>query len=312
MKILILGAGATGGYFGGRLAQAGADVTFLLRPRRAEQLARGGLVIRSPLGDATVPVNAITQSDLRPRYDIVLLTCKAYDLDDAIESIRAGVGSDTGIVPLLNGMRHVDRLREAFGEGGVLGGTCHIASTLSIDGEVLHLSDLNRIRFGELDGRQSARVQALADAFAHTGVDAAASGEILQEMWEKWVLLATLAATTCTLRGSVGDILAGPDGLRLIEDTLDACARIAAAEGHPPRPPALALARQLLGERGSVFTASMLRDIERGADQIEGDHIVGDMLARGRRHGIEPPILLVADAHLRTYLARRRREHPAA
>ena len=311
MKILVLGAGATGGYFGGRLVQAGADVTFLVRPRRAEQLAREGLVLRSPVGDATLAVRTVSADRLDARWDIVVVTCKAYDLDDAIESIRPAVGEGCAVVPLLNGIRHLDRLKAEFGDGRVLGGTCHIASTLAPSGEVLHLNTLHRIRFGELDRRSSPRVEALARAFDGATVDAAASGEIVLEMWEKWVLLAALAMTTCTLRGAVGDILQADDGEALIAGALADCVRIAAAERYSPRPAALDLARKFLLERGSPFTSSMLRDIERDAVAIESEQIIGDMLARARRHRIDSPLLAIANAHLQTYLARRRREHPA-
>lgn len=310
MRILVLGAGATGGYFFGRLAATGADVTFLVRPRRAEVLARDGLRIRSRYGDADLVPQVATAENLAAGYDLAVIACKAFDLDEAIASIRPAVDGRTAVLPLLNGMRHLDRLVDAFGGPSVLGGTCHIASTLSAGGEILHLNEMQRIRFGERDGSRSARVAALAELFARTALDAAASDTIVQEMWEKWFFLATLAAATTTMRASVGDILESPDGAAFLDATLGACIRIATAEGHAPRESALALARKYLSERGSPFTASILRDLERGADRIEGEHIVGDMLARARRHGIAAPNLEIANIHLQAYLARRKREHP--
>jgi 2-dehydropantoate 2-reductase len=308
MKILVLGAGAVGGYFGGRLLEAGADVTFLVRPRRADRLAREGLVVRSAFGDSVLPAPVVTRDRLRPVHDVVFLACKAYDLEDAMEAVHPAAAPGCAVLPLLNGVRHLDRLRDRFGPDAVLGGTCHIAATLSPSGEILHLNNLHRIRFGELDGRETPRVAELAEAFARTRVDSAAISNIVEEMWEKWVFLATLAVVTCTFRASVGDILATDDGEGLIAQALDACVRIAEAEGHPPRESALAMPRQHLFQRDSTFTASMLRDMERGSDAIEAEQIVGDMLARGRRHGIEAPMLVVANAHLQAYLARRRRE----
>src|SRR5579871_3131596 len=129
MRILVLGAGATGGYFGGRLAEANQDVTFLVRPRRAAALARSGLQIRSRFGDfhLTRPA-AILSDDLREPFDVLLLSCKAYDLEDAIHSVKPAVGPRTTILPLLNGVRHLDRLDQAFGRERVLGGLCAIAA----------------------------------------------------------------------------------------------------------------------------------------------------------------------------------------
>src|SRR6059058_7109 len=128
MRILVVGAGAIGGYFGGRLLQSGADVTFLVRPKRAAELAEAGLVIKSPLGDAALKNPPTVQADnLNKTFDLVLLSCKAFDLHDAINSFSPAVGPDTAIIPLLNGMRHLDSMDAKFGRGRVLGGLCAIA-----------------------------------------------------------------------------------------------------------------------------------------------------------------------------------------
>jgi 2-dehydropantoate 2-reductase len=310
MKTLVLGAGATGGYFGARLAQAGADVTFLVRELRAAQLAAHGLVVRSPHGDFTVRPRYASQFEVRPQYDLVLLTCKAYDLDSAIESIRPALAPDAHVLPLLNGLAHLDRLDAALGAPRVFGGTCHIAGTMTPDGEVRQLTPLHRVAYGlragtSPDGR--AKLEALHAAFARTPVDRVLAEDITLEMWEKYVLLTTLAAMTCLMRASVGDIMATGDGAALMDETLRACLQTATAAGHRPREQALAAARKFLFERGSAFTASMLRDIESG-QRTEADHIVGDMLGRARAAGVEPGPLRAAYAHLQAYQARRRRE----
>ena len=186
-RILVVGAGATGGYFGGRAAKAGADVTFLVRPRRAAQIAAEGLVIRSPRGDLAQPVATVQAGALGEPYDAVVLSCKAYDLDDAIASFAPAVGPGTAILPLLNGMRHLNVLDARFGPGAVLGGQCQIAATLEPDGTIRHLGELQALSLGERDGSVSPRVEALASAFA--GCGGRASGTIVQDMWEKWVFL---------------------------------------------------------------------------------------------------------------------------
>src|SRR3954469_15054438 len=187
------GAGAGGGYSGGRLLEAGRDVTFLVRPARAEKLAATGLVITSPAGDVTIPSPPTTWAgDLTYPFDVVLLSCKAYDLDGAMEAFAPAVGPKTVVVPLLNGMRHLDALDARFGPDRVLGGSCFISARLDEAGRIAHVSDPHRLVFGERAGGRSPRVDAIAAATAGARFEAAASEDVVQEMWEKWVFLAAL------------------------------------------------------------------------------------------------------------------------
>lgn len=309
MKVLILGAGAVGGYFGGQLAQAGADVTFLVRPQRAQKLAQAGLVIKSPLGDAQIPVRTVLQETVRPDYDLVILSCKAYDLDASIASIGAAMGPDTMLLPLLNGMVQLARLEQAYGSARVLGGTCYIASTLDADGSIRHMSKFQGITCGMRAGNHAhagALLQELARAYAGGSVEFKISTDIEQDMWEKFVLLATLAAMTCLMRASVGEILAAADGEALMREALASCVAAAGAAGHAPRAESLQRTQGMLFARGSAFTASMLRDIEAGG-RVEADHIVGDMLRRARAAGADAKLLAAAYCHLQAYEARRMR-----
>jgi 2-dehydropantoate 2-reductase len=308
MRILVVGAGALGGYFGGRLKEAGRDVTFLVRPRRAEQLAKTGLLVRSPKGDITIaPPPTILAENLRAPFDLILLSCKAYDLQGAMESFAPAVGGNTAILPLLNGMKHMDALAARFGAAAVLGGQCVISATLDGDGRILHLNDLHFVSFGEQNGAKSPRVAAIAEAFSGAKFDSQLSTAILQEMWEKWAIIAGLAGVSCLLRGTVGDIIAAKAGQLATEMYAECCA-IAAANGFSPGEPARKRSIGMLTTPGSNFAASMLRDIERGAP-IEADQIIGDLLARGSDG--DYPLLQLAYAHLRTYEARRARENPA-
>ena len=306
MRILVVGAGAVGGYFGGRLVQAGRDVTFLVREKRAEELRHFGLVIKSPRGDVTLrDVKTVLADQITQPYDLVLLSCKAYNLDDAIESFESAVGESTMILPVLNGMRHIDVLKQRFGATKVLGGQCVIAATLNREREIVHLNDMHAIGFGELGGGLSERVQAVASAFDGAGFDSTASDNILQQMWEKWVFLATLAANTCLHRAAIGDILKTPDGRRVIEGILGECKAVAAANGYAIGEASNARAQTILFADGSALTASMLRDIE-GQSRIEADHIVGDLIARGgeaQKDGVLS-LLRIAYSHLKAYEAR--------
>ena len=209
MRILVVGAGAVGGYFGGRLLEAGCDVTFLVRPKRAAQLAETGLVIKSRFGDAALrSPPTVQQSELRRDFDLILLSCKAYDLDDAVDSFAAAVRPETVILPLLNGMRHLDLLDERFGSAHVLGGQCLIAATLDDRGHIFHLNESHLLTFGERAGNRSPRIDRIAAEIGKAKFESRASSAILLEMWEKWMFLATLAGITCLMRSSIGDIAA--------------------------------------------------------------------------------------------------------
>ncbi|MBI1208709.1 MAG: 2-dehydropantoate 2-reductase [Azospirillum sp.] len=312
MRILVVGAGAIGGYFGGRLSDAGADVTFLVRARRAEQLARTGLVIRSKLGDVELPDPATVTADrLAAPFDLIILSSKAFGLEQAMADLAPAVGPDTAFLPLLNGMRHLDRLDHRFGAERVLGGLCATSTTLDADGRVLHLNEIHQLTFGERDGSDSERVRAIAETMAPAKFALRTSSRILQEMWQKWVFLATLAGSTCLMRAPVGDITAAGGGATVIEALFEECRAIAAGAGYPPQGKWLEQMRAMLLQPGSTFAASMMRDVEHGFE-TEADHVLGDLIARRPDLGGGFSVLGLAYTHLRAYAARRQRETPAA
>jgi 2-dehydropantoate 2-reductase len=302
MRVLVVGAGAIGGYFGGRLLEAGRDVTFLVRPKRASELARDGLVIKSPSGDVTLQNPPTVQADrLDEKFDVVLLSCKAFDLDDAIKSFAPAVGPQTAIIPLLNGMRHIDVLESRFGKNRVLGGQCGIAVTLDEHRHVVQLAPVfQSLGFGERDGGMSDRVRAIAEYLAPGNIGSQPSENIMQEMWEKWVLLTTLASSTSLMRAAIGHILAAPGGRDFILGVRDECSAVAKAAGHAPREAFLTRITAMLTTEGSPLTASMFRDIRAGAP-VEADHIVGDMIARGDAAKVPVAKLRTAYTHLKAY-----------
>lgn len=310
MRILVLGAGGTGGYFGGRLAQAGVDVTFLVRPARAAQLAQDGLVIRSPLGDAAFPVQHVTADGLaalaaEQPFDLVMLSCKAYDLESSIEAIAPAVSSRTTVLPILNGLRHYATLDARFGRNAVLGGLCFISATKAADGAVLHLAPAAKLTFGERDNTgASARVLALAAACVQANVDHLASDAIGQEQWVKYSFLTALAAGTCLMRADVGTIVGTDEGEAIMRGLYAECLAVAEAAGEPVPEKAQGIALGALTQAGSALKASMLRDLEAG-QQVEAMQIVGDMRLRAREAGVLAPLLAVAYAHLQAYEANR-------
>jgi 2-dehydropantoate 2-reductase len=304
MRILVVGAGAIGGYFGGRLLEAGREVTFLVRPRRAAQLARTGLSVRSRFGDIDQPAPTVVAERIDRPFDVILLSCKAFDLDDAIASFAPAVGTGSAVLPLLNGMQHVEALEKRFGAGAVLGGQCAISTTLDADGRILHLNDVHSLSYGERDGTQSARVAAIAECFAGTKFVSSASNAIVQEMWEKWVFISALAGITCLMRAPISDIITG-GAVDVATALLDECAAIARQRGFAPREAAMQRFRATVSAPGSSFAASMLRDVERGA-RTEADHILGDLLRRSGNPAAYP-VLRIAYGHLLTYEAQRAR-----
>lgn len=307
MKTLVLGAGGVGGYFGGRMAEAGADVTFLVRPKRADILARDGLRIASPHGNAKLKVKCVTQDTVKPEYGVVLFTAKAYDLASAMDAIAPAMAGNALALPFLNGMAHLEALDARFGRDKVMGGVAYIGATLAPDGEVRHLNDTHRIAFGPRAAAQKAGCDAFSTALAGAKFDWKQLEGIEQAMWDKWVMLASLAGMTCLMRAPVGDYIATGAGEKLVLALLAENAAVARAAGFPTGEAALANYRGILTQKGSSFTASMMRDVESGG-ATEGDHILGALLALAKKHGVATPMLEVAATHLEAYAARRLRE----
>lgn len=298
MRILILGAGGVGGYFGGRLMEAGANVSFLVRPRRQAQLTENWLRVESPHGNIRVPAQTVTKA--RKPYDLVILTCKAWDLDAAIDSVTPAMGPDSVLMPLLNGVRHMDVLDAAFGRERVMGGLCHIPITLDDQGVVRHLSTIHKLVFGARHEGQQAAVAALADAFRPTCVDWHLSDNIMQDLWEKFFFLATLAGSTCLMRGTVGAINRQQGGTAFMAALLAECAAVATAEGYAPRTALLDEYGGQIVDAGSKVNASMARDVAKGG-RTEAEHILGDLAARARSRGVTTPLLDLALLHLRVH-----------
>lgn len=306
MRLLVLGAGGTGGYFGGRLAQGGADVTFLVRKPRSEKLRANGLVIRSPLGDATLEIHCLAADELaaaaaeRP-FDLVLLSCKAYDLQGAIDAVAPAVSEHTRVLPILNGLRHYDTLDARFGASKVIGGHAFISVTKAPNGEIVHLGKAASLTFGERDGEsQRAACRAFAAALQQAGIDHEHAGHIQQAGWNKYSFLTALAAGTCLMRASIGEIVAAGAGEAFMRALFAECCAVAEAAGWPIAAAVQQKALGVLTQRDSPLNASMLRDLQAG-QRTEGAHIVGDMLQRARHSRIDTPLLDLAWTHLLVY-----------
>jgi 2-dehydropantoate 2-reductase len=300
MRILVIGAGALGGYFGACLARAGRDVTFMVRPRRAAELARTRLHVSSPHGNFDMPAVTIAAQDIKEPFDLILLGVKSYSLDEAMDQFAPAIGANTAILPLLNGMGHIDRLSARFGAAHVLGGLANISAGLDAEGRVTQFLPIHELVFGEMAGGSSARIRALEAIIGGAGFDGRASESVTHDMWEKFMQLGLGAGITCLMRASIGDILAAPGGREAMFALFDECCAIGTAAGFPPRPAFIEFDRKLLATVGSPLKWSMLRDIERGST-TEGDHILGDLVARARALGVATPILNLARTHVAAY-----------
>ena len=299
MRMLIVGAGSTGGYFGGRLAEAGRDVVFLVRPARAARLRAAGLEIISPHGGATLRPQVLTAGEIEAPFDAVLLTVKAFSLDAAMDDLAPAVGPATMILPVLNGMRHMDLLTARFGVNAVVGCVCKVATMLDDQGRVVQLSPLQELAYGELDGALSDRTGRLDAFLQDAGFDARLSPTIAREMWEKWVLLATLGGINSLLRGTIGEIeRAG--GAGSAQQLLMECAAVSTAAGHAPSEAFIASATAAVTAKGSPLTSSMYRDLQAGLP-VEAEQILGDFLLRARALSVPAPLLAAAYTNLRVY-----------
>lgn len=296
MNILILGAGGIGGYFGAHLLRAGASLSFLVRPARAAQIAANGLVVESPGGSFSVPARTVTAETLRPGYDLVLLAPKAYDLDDALSTLDAGLG-DAVLLPFLNGIDHLDALDRRYGRARVMGGVAHIAATLTPQGVVRQLSGLHKLTVGARDPAHAALAGDFIALCRQAPFDSALAEDITQVLWIKWAFLATLAGMTTLCRASVGRIVATPWGDGLMRQMYAECCAVAAGSGHAVVEAERAKALQMLTAAGSDFTASMLRDLQAG-HRTEHNHILGAMARRGLALGLPMDLVRLAATHL--------------
>jgi len=293
MKILFLGAGGVSGYFGGRLIEAGADVSFLVRSGRQAQLASGGLRIESPHGNLSLAVNTVTRESATPVYDLVILAPKAYDLDDAIASIIPAIGPTAYILPLLNGLAHMAILDSRFGRKRVLGGVAHIAAMMTPEGTIKQLTDLHSLTVGARDTNAQAMAGDFSTLCRQARFDTRIAADIESVLWEKWAFLTTLAGVTTLMRAPIGQIMDTDQGDHVVRTLYSECLAVASAERFPIGVPAQQKALGMLTQRGSSFTASMLRDLENG-QRTEHDHIFGEMLKCAVRHDISMPLLEMA------------------
>jgi 2-dehydropantoate 2-reductase len=306
MRFLVLGAGALGGYYGAMLVEGGAEVAFLVRPGRAAQLRERGLVLHTPERDIARPVRVVAAGDDGGPYDVVLLGCKSYDLASAMEAVAPGLCADGAVLPVLNGVNHIETLAARFGRERVLGGVALVNGELSPEGEIKNrFVAPNHLSFGELGGERSARVLAIHQAFAAGGVPNTVSDDILAEMWAKFSIYGAAALIATLSRGRAGEVAASAAGAGFVNAAIEECTRVTAAEGYPPPPAAAELARAVYSQQGSDYRPSVLVDVDQGR-RTEAEHTLGDLVRRADRRGVAAPLLRAALCALQIHEARLR------
>jgi 2-dehydropantoate 2-reductase len=298
MRILVIGAGATGGAFGTLLQEAGRDVTYLVRPRKQEVLGRDGLRFISPTADRTHPVKTLTAPDASGAFDLILITVKATAFEGVVGEIGAFVGPETAILPILNGMAHVDRLEHLY-PGQVLGGLARIVATL--DGDVVRQqTTLTSLTVGGLNGNTASAE--VAQELNVPGIDFSVVDDIVGALWEKWAFIAAAGIVNCLFRAPVGPIINAGGEPRILE-AISETEAVAAAAGHPVSDAGHGQAVGLLTERGSAFTSSLYRDLSAGLPS-EAEHILGDLARRARELDVPTPLLDLTLIQIRAGLQR--------
>ncbi|MEV4150524.1 2-dehydropantoate 2-reductase [Amycolatopsis sp. NPDC049691] len=298
LKILVVGAGATGGYFGGRLLQAGRDVTFLVRPARAKLLRERGLRIVGLGEDTVLDPPLVETGSLDGTYDLVLLAVKASGLASAIDDFAPAVGPGTLILPFLNGLAHIDVLDKRFGSDAVLGGVAKVQTTIDDDGAIRRLGPLQSLAYGAR-AEAPTNLAAVDEALKNAGFTAALDARITESMWAKWVFIAAIGAVNSLMRGTIGEVVAVPGGADFAEAVVAEAAAVAAAAGYPVPAADLAATRKTVTDP-AMGGSSLYRDLLAG-HPVEGEQIFGDLTARARELGVATPLLDLVTLQLRVH-----------
>ena len=290
MRIAVMGTGGVGGYFGARLALGGSHVSFIARGGHLEAMRQRGLKIESALGEMHVRAPRVTDNPAAiGAVDLVLFGVKLWDTEAAAKAIVPLIGPGTAVVSLQNGVRKDDILREVLGPSAVMGGACYIAAQIVEPGVIRHSGTMQKIVFGEYDGRRSPRAEAFLEACQRADIDAEISSDIRRTIWEKFVFLVGLSGTTTTIRKPIGPIRANPRTRALLRDAMSEVVAVARAEGVQ-LPADFAEDRLAFGDTlPTTMTSSMHNDLERG-NRLEVDGLSGDVVCRGEAAAVPTPV----------------------
>ena len=300
MRILIVGAGGVGGYFGAKLARAGMTVTFLARGAHLEAIRRNGLTVRSAVdGESHVRVEAVDRVDGTAPVDVVLLCVKSFDTDAAVDAIRPTVGADTAVLSLQNGVDNEAKIDAILGRGHAVGGAAYVFATIESPGVIVHRF-AGRIVFGELDGVTRPRTERLLDAFGRAGVPAEVSTDIQRVLWEKYLMICAQAGMTAMTRCPIGVIRETPDTWRMYGAIVEELARVGRAAGVPLPPDVVDRITKAAAALAPDAYSSLYHDLVHGR-RLELDALHGYAVRLGERLGVPTPMLFAVDAALRPH-----------
>ena len=290
MRIAVIGAGGIGGIFGAALVKAGADVTFVARGAHLAAMRDNGLKVEGDRGETHVqPTQATDDPATVGPVDIVLLCVKLWDVETAGATLRPLIGAGTGVIPLQNGVDAHDRLMPILGRAAVMGGSAFVTGSIVAPGVIRQTGTYQRMSFGELDGRMSARGQALADLCDASGFDGVFSPDILVPLWDKFLLLVPLANINALTRVPLGRYRDDPDLWALVEASLTETEAVGRAEGVALPPDSADKTLALFRAMPPHHMTSMGNDLLRG-NRLELPWFAGKVVELGRKHGIPTPV----------------------
>ncbi len=299
MKILILGIGGIGGFFGSYLQKSGVDVTFLVRPKRKDFLLKNGLKVISSIGNLKLIPNLVLAKELTPIYDIIIVSCKAYDLDQAIIDLKLTKGKGI-IIPFLNGMTHLKKLDEEFGCENVMGGVAHISSTINENGTIEHFSHFKKLTFGNRLQNQNHLLEPFLDVCEKTKFDAVLSKNITLDLWKKWIFISTVAGATTLFSSTLGEISNHEVGKKTLIDLYEECRSIAKLNGFTIEDDEVNNVLNNITAEGSLIKASMQRDVEKNAF-TEHEEIFGHLISKAQNYNFYSPILTSCYLKMKLY-----------
>lgn len=290
MKIVVMGTGGVGGYFGARLAAAGQDVGFVARGRHLQAIRANGLKIISELGNVTIePAQASDDPADFGIADIVLFCVKAYDTETAAELIRPVVGPDTGVIPFLNGIGHMEILERVLGPGHVIGGVANISALIEAPGVVRHFATMQILRVGEMDDSASPRILAFRAACEAAGIEVPVPASIERELWQKVVMICTLAGANCLTRMPLGICRADPATRALMQSLASEVVAVARATKVSLPDDQVDRTMAVMDMLPEAMKASILAALERG-EKLEASALNGAIDTLGAAHGIDTPM----------------------
>ena len=299
MKVLILGVGGLGGFFGAHLQKTNCDVTFLVTDKTKKLVSETGIKILSDFGNFKINPILITKKSLKINYDVIIISCKAYHLDEAIADLKP-TQKNAIIIPLLNGQAHISKLEKAFKRENVFGGVAHVSSNTTSPGEIKHVGKIKRLTFGSRYEVNKNIANEFYQLCRKADFQTMLSDNIDHDIWEKWIFIATIAGSTTLFQTSIDNISKKPNGKIFIQNLWNECINISKENGYELRAEAKSLHEDLLFKSDVPFKASMLVDMEKKL-MTEHEHIFFEFIKLGKKKKLNTSLLETCHLNMNIY-----------